>query len=71
LKVLTQVKPEIKISGFDDLDIEACPKSQMFKRRIIDRLETKMVVFQDRIEVRCQIGIGNGRLFDVILPIEL
>jgi hypothetical protein len=45
--------------------------SQTAKRQLLDRLQLKLVVFNDRIEIRCQIPIEPDKSISVILPLGL
>jgi hypothetical protein len=70
LKLLTQPKQTIEITGLENIDIEACSRFTTLKREIMDKLQTKMVIFKDRIEIHCQIPMDR-KFFNLILPLEL
>jgi hypothetical protein len=62
-------KPIIKIAGLD-IDLAACAASPTLKRQIIDKLLVKIVVFSDRIEIRCQLPIETDKSINVTLILE-
>jgi site-specific DNA recombinase len=62
-------KPTIKIAGLD-IDLAACAASPTLKRQIIDKLLVKIVVFSDRIEIRCQLPIETDKSINVTLILE-
>lgn len=71
VKILEQTKPTCKIYGFDDIEPMESITSQTAKRQLLDRLQLKLVVFNDRIEIRCQIPIEPDKSINVILPLGL
>ena len=68
---MEQTKPTWKIYGFDDIEPMESITSQTAKRQLLDRLQLKLVVFSDRIEIRCQIPIEPDKSINVILPLGL
>jgi site-specific DNA recombinase len=71
LKLLEKTKPIIKIYGFEEIDVIESLPSPVLKRQILDKLQVKLVVFTDRIEVKCQIPFENERSINVILTLGL
>jgi hypothetical protein len=71
VKILEQTKPTGKIYGFDDVEPMESITPQTAKRQLLDRLQLKLVVFSDRIEIRCQIPIEPDKSISVILPLGL
>jgi hypothetical protein len=71
VKILEQTKPTCKIYGFDDIEPMESITSQTAKRQLLDRLQLKLVVFNDRIEIRCQIPIEHDKSTNLILNLEL
>jgi hypothetical protein len=71
VKILEQTKPTGKIYGFDDVEPMESITPQTAKRQLLDRLQLKLVVFSDRIEIRCQIPIEPDKSINVILPLGL
>ena len=71
VKILEQTKPTCKIYGFEDIELIESITSQTAKRQILDRLQLKLVVFSDRIEIRCEIPIEPDKSISVILPLGL
>jgi hypothetical protein len=71
IKLLEKIKPEIKIYGFEDIDPIETITSLTLKRQILDRLQVNLVIFNDRIEIRCQIPMEPDKSTNVILNLEL
>ena len=71
LKLMEKTKPAIKIYGFEDIDLTEVRTSPTSQRQILDKLQVRLVVFNDRIEVRCQIPIETNRSANVILTLEV
>jgi site-specific DNA recombinase len=71
IKLLEKIKPEIKIYGFEDIDPIETITSLALKRQILDRLQVNLVIFNDRIEIRCQIPMEPDKSTNVILNLEL
>jgi len=69
VKILEQTKPTCKIYGFDDIEPMESITSQTAKRQLLDKLQLKLVVFNDRIEIRCQIPIEPDKSINVIFTI--
>ena len=71
VKILEQTKPTFKIYGFDDIEPMESITSQTAKRQLLEGLQVNLVVFNDRIEIRCQIPIEPDKSISVILPLGL
>jgi type III secretion system FlhB-like substrate exporter len=70
LKLLEKTKPIIKIYGFEDIDPESITSTTL-KRQIMNKLQTKLVVFHDHIEIKCQIPYETYKSINVIMTIAL
>ena len=68
---MEKTKPAIKVYGFEDIEPIENITSIIAKRQILDRLQVKLVVFTDHIEIRCQIPIEPEKYINVILNLEL
>ena len=71
VSILEKTKPAIKVYGFEDIEPIESITSIIAKRQIMDRLRVNLVVFKDRIEIRCQIPIEPQKSTNVILNLEL
>ena len=71
IKLLEKIKAEIKIYGFEDIDSIESITSPTLKRQILDKLQVNLVIFNDRIEIRCQIPMEPDKSTNVILNLEL
>ena len=71
IKLLEKIKAEIKIYGFEDIDAIESITSPTLKRQILDKLQVNLVIFNDRIEIRCQIPMEPDKSTNVILNLEL
>jgi site-specific DNA recombinase len=71
ISILEKTKPAIKVYGFEDIGPIENITSIIAKRQILDRLQVKLVVFTDHIEIRCQIPIEPEKYINVILNLEL
>ena len=71
VKLLEKTKPRIMIYGFEKIDPIENITSLISKRQILDKLQLKLVVFDDRIEIRCQIPIESDKSIRVIMTIGL
>jgi hypothetical protein len=71
LKLLEKTKPAIKIYGFEDIEPIECVTSPASKRQVLNKLHLILVVFNDRIEIRCQIPIDPDKSMNVILTLGL
>ena len=71
VNILEKTKPAIKIYGFEDIETIEKITTIIAKRQILDRLQVNMVVFTDRIEIRCQIPMEPEKYINVILNLEL
>jgi hypothetical protein len=71
VEILEQTKPAIRIYGFEGIDTTEAITSLTLKRQILDKLQVNLVVFNDRIEIRCQIPIDLGKSTNLILNLEL
>ena len=71
VQILEKTRPTIKIYGFEDIEPIENITSITAKREIMDRLQVHMVVFNDRIEIRCQIPIEQDKSIKVILNLVL
>jgi site-specific DNA recombinase len=69
IKVLEKIKPTIKLVGLEDIDITDSNASSATQRQIMCRLQTKIVVFHDCIEIRCQLPLESNRSINVTLTI--
>jgi hypothetical protein len=69
--VLEKIKPLIRIYGFEDIDPIENMTSISGKRQILDKLDIKLVVFDDRIEIKCQIPIEADKSANVIMTLGL
>jgi hypothetical protein len=69
--ILEKTKPAIKIYSFEDIEPIENITPITAKREIMDRLRVNLVVFNDRIEIRCQIPMEPGKYINVILNLEL
>ena len=64
-------KPAIKVYGFEDIEPIENIMSITAKRKIMDKLQVNLVVFNDHVEIRCQIPIEAERSVNVILNLEI
>jgi len=71
INVLEQTKPAIKVYGFEDIEPIESITSITAKREIMNRLRVNLVVFNDHIEIRCQIPMEAERSVNVILNLEI
>ena len=71
LKLLEKTKPAIKIYGFEDINLTESLTSPTLQRQILDKIQVKLVVFNDRIEVKCQIPIEPNKSANIILSLGL
>ena len=71
VEILEQTKPAIKIYGFEGIDTTEAITSLTLKRQILDKLQVNLVVFNDRIEIRCQIPIEPDKSTNIILTLGL
>jgi site-specific DNA recombinase len=71
INVLEKTKPAIKVYGFENIESIENITSITAKREIMDKLRVNLVVFKDRIEIRCQIPIEAERSVNVILNLEI
>jgi site-specific DNA recombinase len=69
IKVLENTKPTIKLVGLEDIDIITRTTPPATQRQIMDRLQTKIVVFHDCIEIRCQLLFESNKSINVTLTI--
>ena len=69
--ILEKTKPAIKIYSFEDIEPIENITPITAKREIMDRLRVNLVVFNDRIEIRCQIPMEAERSVNVILNLEI
>ena len=69
ISVLQNPKPAIKIVGLEDIDLIARPIAPATQRQIMDRLQTKIVVFYDCVEIRCQLTFESNKSINVTLTI--
>jgi hypothetical protein len=70
-KILEQTKPGIKIYGFEDIEAIESITSITVKRQVLDRLRINLVVFDNRIEIGCQIPIETDKTIHAILNLRL
>jgi hypothetical protein len=70
LKLLEKTKPIIKIYGYEDIAPESITSTTL-KRQIINKLQTNLVVFNDRIEIKCQIPVEADKSANVIMTLGL
>jgi hypothetical protein len=66
-----KTKPAIKVYGFEDIEPIENITSLAAIREIMDRLRVNLVVFNDRIEIRCQIPMEPEKYINVILNLDL
>ena len=71
LKLLETIKPKIKIAGFEDIGFAECSTSVALKRQILNKMQVNLVVFSDRIEIRCQIPYETFKSINAIMTIAL
>ena len=71
VEILEKTKPAIRIYGFEGIDTSEAITSLTLKRQILDKLQVNLVVFNDRLEIRCQIPIELDKFISVILPLGL
>jgi hypothetical protein len=71
VQILEKTRPAIKIYGFEDIEPIESITSVTAKREIMDRLRVNLVVFKDRIEIRCEIPMEAERSVNVILNLEI
>jgi len=71
INILEETKPAIKIYGFENIDLTGDNPSLTLKREILDKLQVNLVVFNDQIEIRCQIPIEASKSTHVILTLGL
>lgn len=69
ISVLQSPKPIIKIVGLEDIELTQCMKSPILKRQVMNRLQTKVVVFHDCVEIRCQLTFESNKSINVTLTI--
>jgi site-specific DNA recombinase len=69
MKVSENTKPTIKPAGLEDIDFTARTISSATQRQIMCRLQTKIVVFHDCIEIRCQLTFESNKSINVTLTI--
>jgi len=61
----------IKESCFEDIEPIENITSLTAKLEIMDRLRVNLVVYNDHIEIRCQIPMESEKYINVILNLEL
>jgi hypothetical protein len=61
----------VKVYGLDDVDPIECMVSPTLKRLVLNKLQAKIVVFNDRIELKCQIPVEANKSADIILTLML
>jgi site-specific DNA recombinase len=71
VNILEKTKSAIKVYGFEDIELIENITSIAAKREIMDRLRVNLVVFKDRIEIRCEIPMEAERSVNVILNLEI
>ena len=71
VEILEQTKPAIGIYGFENIEPIENITSITAKREIMDKLRVNLVVFKDRIEIRCLVPMEAGKSTNVILNLEL
>ena len=71
VEILEKTRPSIKIHNFEDFEPIESITSLVTKRQVLDKLRINLVVFNDRIEIRCQIPIDPGKSTNLILNLEL
>jgi site-specific DNA recombinase len=71
LRLLEKIKPKIGIADFEDTGSIECITSLTLKRQVLDKLQVKLVVFDDRIEIRCQIPYDTYKSINAIMTIGL
>jgi hypothetical protein len=71
VSILEKTKPAIKIYGFEDIEPIENITSIVAKRQIIDKLQVKIVVFSDRIEIRCQLPLEPDKSTNIVLNLSL
>jgi hypothetical protein len=69
--ILEKTKPVIKIYGFEDTESIENIMSITERRQILDKLQVNLVVFNNRIEIRCQIPIAPEKSVNAILNLEM
>jgi len=68
--ILEKTKLPIKVYGFEDIEHIVSTTSLSAKRQILDKLDLKLVVFDNRIEIKCQIPFEANRSANVILTLN-
>lgn len=68
---MEKTKPAIKIYGFEDIDLADSPTFPTLQRQILEKHQVKLVVFNDRVEVKCQIPMETNKSANVILNLGL
>ena len=68
---MEKTKPAIKVYGFEDIEPAESITSIIAKRGIMDRLRVNLVIYNDHIEIRCQIPMEAERSVNVILNLEI
>jgi site-specific DNA recombinase len=71
LKLLEKTKLRIRIYGFEYIEPIESMTSLSAKRQILDKLDVKLVVFDDRIEIKCQIPVETDKFANVIMTLGL
>ena len=71
LKLLEKFKPKIKIDGFEDIASIESTTSPGLKRQVLNKLQVRLVVFSDRIEIRCQIPYESYKSINIIMTLGL
>jgi site-specific DNA recombinase len=71
LKLLEKPRVAIKVYGFEDTDLVECLTSPALRREILEKLSVKLVVFKDRIEIRCQIPIKVDKSINLLMTLKL
>lgn len=71
VSMLEKTKAAIKVYGFEDIEPIESITTTASKRQLIDRLRVNLVVFKDRIEIRCQIPMEPQKSTNIILNLEL
>jgi hypothetical protein len=69
INVLQNPKPIIKIVGLEDIELTQYMKSPILKRQVMNRLQTKIVVFHDCVEIRRQLTFESNKSINVNLTI--
>ena len=71
LKLLEKTRPAIKISGLEDIALVESTMSRALKRQIMNKLQVRLVAFNDHIEIKCRIPYESYKSIAVIMTIGL